>query len=433
MKKKVVAFLPVKGSSSRVESKNMKLLDGKPLFLYTLEKLLGCEFIDEIYLDTESEEIVELAKYLDARILWRDKNLANNSTNGNQLLLNAINQVDADIYIQYLCTSPFIEKGTIKSALDSVLEHGYDSAFLTNKAKQYTWTNDKSDYDLNNIPNSIDLPDTTIETMGLYVITREAAISTQRRIGENPFLINASAIEAVDVNYPDDFELANLIAAGRREQKRKLLHNLKSHLSSPLLSDIMDELGFSNNIILGLQVNLDNSKLLGYAKTLKIRAIKDGESPEGIYDALKSYETIVPGDIIVVENEIKDYAYFGELNANLAIRAGAAGALIGGATRDSDAVKGLGFTVFAERNVCIDVKNRAVLDSMNQKINFYGVDVRPNDLIFADHEGVVVLPANNINQILSEVYKAISTENNVLIDIAKGISSDELFNIHGGF
>jgi|TARA_B110000259_G_scaffold46040_1_gene53496 CMP-N-acetylneuraminic acid synthetase len=45
---KVVAFLPVKGKSSRIENKNIKLLDGKPLFIYTLDKLLKCDFIDKV-------------------------------------------------------------------------------------------------------------------------------------------------------------------------------------------------------------------------------------------------------------------------------------------------------------------------------------------------------------------------------------------------
>ncbi len=53
---KIVAFLPVKGTSSRIENKNIKLLDGKPLFLHTLEKLSSCSFIDEVYLDSESEK-----------------------------------------------------------------------------------------------------------------------------------------------------------------------------------------------------------------------------------------------------------------------------------------------------------------------------------------------------------------------------------------
>ena len=54
---KVVAFLPAKGSSSRIESKNMKLLDGKPLFLHTLQKLVDSNLFDEVYVVTDSEII----------------------------------------------------------------------------------------------------------------------------------------------------------------------------------------------------------------------------------------------------------------------------------------------------------------------------------------------------------------------------------------
>ena len=53
-------------------------------------------------------------------------------------------------------------------------------------------------------------------------------------------------------------------------------------------------------------------------QNIKDQEVKE-EDYKNIYKALKSYEYIVPNDIIVVENELKDFAYFGELNANLAI------------------------------------------------------------------------------------------------------------------
>ena len=85
---KVVAFLPVKGSSNRIPSKNTKLLDGLPLFLHTLEKLIACSFIDEVYLDTEDPGIIELASELPISILRRDSNLATNKTDGHTLFMN---------------------------------------------------------------------------------------------------------------------------------------------------------------------------------------------------------------------------------------------------------------------------------------------------------------------------------------------------------
>ena len=135
---KVVAFLPAKGTSSRVDNKNIKLLDGKPLFLHSLEKLTECEFIDEVYLDTESDDIIELASEVDCKVLKRDPSLANNKTDGHQLFMNEVHQVEADIYIQILCTSPFIEKETLRQGVHQLIESAeHDSAVLVSEERQY--------------------------------------------------------------------------------------------------------------------------------------------------------------------------------------------------------------------------------------------------------------------------------------------------------
>ncbi len=429
---KIVAFLPVKGSSSRVEGKNVKLLDGKPLFLHTLEKLLACDFIDEVYLDTESDEVIDKASYLNHKILKRDISLASNKTDGNELFMNEVNQVDADVYIQILCTSPFIESETIRTGIERIKNSEYDSAVLVKNEKLYTWSDSKPNYNLQSIPNSIDLPDTTIETMGLYIIKKEAALKYKRRIGDSVYLLEASTTEAVDVNWPEDFALAELIAAGLREKDRVLLDNLKMQLNSSMLSDLLDDLGYSS-IVNGLVPNIDGAKIFGRAKTLKIRKLKDGEDYKGIYDALHSYHTIVPNDIIIVENEISDYAYFGELNANLAIRSGATGAVIGGVTRDSADVTKLGFPVFAKGNKCIDVRGRATLDGINVPIEIEGIRVLPGDLIFADKEGLVVIPKEIESKVLSLAVEVCMKEKSVLLDIANGIDVNELVKRNGEF
>ncbi|MDD3756478.1 MAG: hypothetical protein AB7E13_08240 [Arcobacteraceae bacterium] len=429
---KIVAFLPAKGTSSRVENKNIKLLDGKPLFLHTLEKLIECDFIDEVYLDTESDEIIYLASETNCKILKRDPSLASNTTDGNKLFLNEVNHIKADIYIQILGTSPFIEKETIKKGIDTIKRSEFDSAVLVRKEKLYTWNEKGPNYNIENIPNSFDLNDTIIETMGLYIVKRETALCTQKRIGNKPYLLYATALEAIDVNWPEDFDLANLIAAGKREKERKLLDNIKSHLTSAMLSDIMDDFGL-DGVLRGFKLNIPEKKIFGKAKTLKLRALKDGEDFRGIYNALYSYNTIIPNDIIIVENEISEFAYFGELNANLAIRAGASAAIVSGVTRDTTEVKKLGFPVFSKGSNCKDVRKRATMESYNKTIEVEGIKVSPNDLIFGDNDGIIVIPKKHEDKILKRVFEVIKTENNILVDIANGVDVDQLTKKHGFF
>lgn len=432
---KVVAFIPAKGSSDRILSKNVKLLDGKPLFLHMLEKLAECDFIDEVYLDTESDEIIDLASDVNCKIIRRDPSLANNKTDGNRLFINEVSQVEADVYVQVLGTSPFIEPETIRKGILNVADENspYDSAVLVRKEKHYFWESGAPTYDIDNIPNSVDLEDSIYETMGLYVVSAAAAEKYKRRIGEYPCLLYASSLEAVDVNWPEDFELANLIAAGMRERDRKLLSNLKNHLSSSLLSDLLDDLGYQNQVIKGLSPNFSHAKVIGRAKTLLLRPLEPGEDFKGIYDALSSYDTIVPDDIIVVENETPEYAYFGELNAHLAIRSGANSVIVNGHTRDGAEVQRSGLTVFSCGYTCQDVRKRATVGSVNKKVTVRGVDVSPGDLLFGDREGVIVIPKNIENTVIEKVYQRASNEKNILVDISMGERVENLVKKYGFF
>jgi regulator of RNase E activity RraA/CMP-N-acetylneuraminic acid synthetase len=431
---KVAAFLPAKGSSDRIENKNLRLLDGRPLFLHTLEKLMACPFLDEVFLDTESDEMIELARDTGCGVLRRDPALASNRTDGNRLFLNEVDHTDAGIVVQVLCTSPFIEAETIERAV-AALRAGdaHDSAVLVRRERLYLWRDGRPAYDIDRIPNSSTLPDTVIETMGLYAMRADDARRLGRRIGDRPLLLEASPLEAIDVNWPEDLELANLIAAGRREQERRLLSILRGQLNSSLLSDILDDLGLRKQVIKGLRPNIERARVIGRAKTLRLRALRDGEDFRGIYRALDSYKTIVPGDIIMVENEVPQHAYFGELNANLAVRCGAVAAVVGGHTRDSADVVNLGLPVFAAGYTCQDVRKRATTDAINRPISIQGIEIRPGDLVFADREGVVVVPRRVEAQVVAQALANAGNEKHLQIDIAQGIDVDRLTQKYGFF
>lgn len=432
---KVAAFVPAKGSSSRIPSKNVQLLDGKPLFLHTIEKLLRADFIDEVYLDTESKEVAELAQESECLILMRDPELASNKTDGHALFYNEVRQVNADIYVQVLCTSPFLSLESIEKAIKVVAdsESENDSAVLVRRDKQYVWNDDGPRYPIDHIPNSVDLPDTIIETMGLYVVSSAAAHRTKRRIGDRPALINAKPIEAIDVNWPEDFDLANLIAAGLRESDRRLFANIKNHMSSSMLSDALDDLGYRDQVVKGLSPNVPDTKILGRAKTLKLRKLQADEDFRGIYRALQSYRTMVPGDIILVENEASENAYFGELNANLAIRAGVSGVIVDGKTRDSAEVRRIGLPVFSSGFNCQDVRKRATVESINKRIMIGAVRVSPGDLVFADAEGVVIIPKKVEAEIIAETHRKMANERSILVDISMGVGVGEIVKKYGYF
>lgn len=430
---KVVAFLPAKGTSDRIPSKNMKLLNGKPLFLHTLEKLSTCDFIDEVYLDSESDEILYYAPYLRYKPLKRNKELATNKTDGHRLFYNEVSQVDADIYIQILGTSPFITPETIKRGVDVLLEHEeYDSVVLMRVEKEYLWNRNEPSYDKFNIPNSNDLPDTVIESMGLYIVKKETAFKTKMRYGNKVYMLTADAIETIDVNYSDEFVLAEIIMRGIVEKENARFRILSKFLNTAILADILHDMGVENAIS-GLKPNRSGKRIMGRANTLKIRFLKEGEDYRRIYDGLKSYERISPGEIIVVENEVSNKAYFGELNTHLAIRSGAIGTVVGGATRDIEEVSRLDYPVFAKEYFCADVKGCAIVEGQQIPINIYGVKINPGDIIFADVCGVVCIPRAIENEVIKRAINVIVTEKNILLRVLNEENGMDIYRKEGEF
>jgi regulator of RNase E activity RraA/CMP-N-acetylneuraminic acid synthetase len=430
---RVVAFVPAKGSSQRVDDKNVRLLDGTPLVLHTLHKILKCTTVDEVFLDTESQKIADLARHLPVRVLWRNPDLATNATDGHELFVNQVAQVDADIYVQSLCTAPFVHPETVDRAVRILKEDpSYDSVVLVRKDKQYTWSEGTPDYGTARIPNSVDLPETVIEAMSLYVVRKSAVQSTKRRFGNRTYLLEASPLEAIDVNTPAEFELADFIASGLRERERVILRLLRTELSSAMLSDILDDIG-CNTAISGLAPFNPSDRILGRARTLSLRPLEDGEDFHGIYDALKSYDFVVPNDVLLVANKVPQYAYFGDLNARLALRAGAVGAIIDGVTRDTQSVRQLGLPVFARGAFCADVRKRATVEDMNCPIEIGGQPVAPGDLVFADADGVIIIPRKYELQVIDQAMETLAKEHRITLDIVRNLPADQILSRSGAF
>jgi len=431
---KTVAFVPAKGSSSRVSNKNSQIFNGEPFFLFTVRKLLRCELVDEVYVDSENPEILAAAERAGARPLKREVALASNSTDGHELFYNEVRQVEADIYIQHLCTSPFIKESTIDGAIRELQSNdNYDSIVLGKSEKMYEWGNDGPSYGSGRIPNSVDLPDRISEAMGLYVVRGSAARNTRRRIGNKPKLIYGDPLELIDVNTVQDLELARIVAAGILAAEEKRLRLLGRFITSPILSDIFDELKINSVLPPEYFPNISGSKIFGRSRTLHIRDVTEEDPQNSIYEALQSYKQVVSNDIIIVKNDLGSLAYFGELNMSLAIRSGAIGAIIQGVTRDNAGTKAAGFPVFSKGRYCKDIKGRGAVASINQPIEIDGVMICPNDLVFADEDGIAIIPRAHEVSVLRRAVEVLNAEKGILSDVCDDLGVEALVDKYGFF
>ena len=88
----------------------------------------------------------------------------------------------------------------------------YDSAFCAVKIQDFLWKDGEPlNFDAANIPRSQDLEPIYRETSGVYVFTKEVFRMLHRRIGVRPYVKEVTYKEAVDINNPEDFALAEAL------------------------------------------------------------------------------------------------------------------------------------------------------------------------------------------------------------------------------
>ena len=209
---KVVALVPIKLNSQRLPHKNILDLGGKPLCYYMTENLININKIDTTYVYC-SDEVIKNYMPEGINFLKRDQYLDGDLVKGQEIYERFINQIDADIYVLAHVTAPFIRKETIENALDKVISGEYDSALSVKKVKTFTWYKGKTlNYDLQNIPRTQDIEPIYYETSGFFIFKKEVFTKMgKRRIGNKPYFQEVDDIEAVDIDYPEDFKFAQAI------------------------------------------------------------------------------------------------------------------------------------------------------------------------------------------------------------------------------
>ncbi len=209
---KTACFIPIKAFSERVQGKNFRKIGGEPIYQIIIDKVLNAKCFDRIFVDTNSDEIIEYSKKKKISVIKRLPELAENTANGNDLLVHQFSlNPDFSLYFQLFATAPFLKVDTIINCVNKlVTSKNYDSIFTAIAHQGYFWWFDQPiNYQPGVLPRSQDLVPVMEETTALYGITHDSLNKYRARIGAKPYIYNVSKIEALDLNTDEDFTFAN--------------------------------------------------------------------------------------------------------------------------------------------------------------------------------------------------------------------------------
>ena len=221
---RILCVVPARGGSKGVPRKNLRVVGGKPLIVWTLERALATRPAMDVVVSTDDEEIAAVSRAAGALVPFlRPADLARDTTPTEPVVRHAIaqaRQADAapDAVMLLQATSPVRLPGTLSRAVAQLEATGVDSLVGVVPQAPFIWTEGTADagptsaYDVTARPRRQDLTPATLryrETGSLYLTRTWVYDELDNRIGGRVGLFVMDELEGIDVDTELDLEVAD--------------------------------------------------------------------------------------------------------------------------------------------------------------------------------------------------------------------------------
>ncbi len=221
----ILIIIPARGGSKRIPRKNVRLMNGRPLIMYSVENALSLKdkYDADVAVSTDDEELSGIAADHGAEIVIRGEELSGDSVTLDPVIYDALIKMEErhgkryDIVITMQATSPTLKPETLRSAIDHFSGSDLDTVISVVNKPHLSWT-EKDGHIVKNYEerlNSQFLPPNYLET-GAFLITRRECVNEKGRIGEKVSVFETSSEEAVDIDTYADWLEAETILKKKR-------------------------------------------------------------------------------------------------------------------------------------------------------------------------------------------------------------------------
>ena len=220
-------------------------------------------------------------------------------------------------------------------------------------------------------------------------------------------------------------------------ESMRSLERLRSCLYSAVVCDALDQAGFrsqSPRVAFDCstwKIGMQAKVLVGRCRTMLWvdmyeKDFKPYELELRCVDACQSDDVIIAATGGSLRSGI-----WGELLTTAAMQRGCVGAIIDGAVRDVDKIAAMGFSVLARGTSPYDSLHRQRVIEIDVPVEIDGVTFHSGDLVFADRDGVVVVPQCVEDQVIEQALGKVHGENQVRDAIRNGMSATDAFHTYG--
>ena len=223
------AIIPLRKGSKRIPWKNIKLLWWKPLFTYTLDEALKSNYINDIVISTDDQEVIKICnnnyenylKIWKIKILKRDKNLSSDIASSVDVILDVLeknNYIKKFILLQ--ATSPFRNCKDIDNSIDLFMKNKNFNVIWVKKVLDSPFWQYKIDGNWK-LVNLFDkkylfyrsqyLPSTYIPNGAIFISSKDTFIKDKTFYWKKIFPFIMDYKKSIDIDEPEDFEYCEFL------------------------------------------------------------------------------------------------------------------------------------------------------------------------------------------------------------------------------
>lgn len=208
-----VAFIPVRGGSKSIPLKNIKPISGKPLVYWTVKAACECEFIDKVYVATDSDAIKNAVECFTPEnevfekivVVGRSAESASDTASTEFAMLEFAERLEFENIVLVQATSPLLTGSDLNSGFTAFAQDDVDSVLSVVRQKRFHWAEKEdgtaypTNYDVFNRPRRQEFDGYLVENGAFYITSRKALLESRNRV--------SGKIKAVEMNEDTFFEI----------------------------------------------------------------------------------------------------------------------------------------------------------------------------------------------------------------------------------
>ncbi len=224
------AFIPVRGGSKSIPLKNIKSMNGKPLVYWTVKAAAESEYIDKVYVATDSDVIRSTVEKFDidkVTVIGRSKESADDTASTEFAMLEFAEKTDFDNIILIQATSPLLTSADIDGGFRLFEEPDCDSVLSVVRQYRFIWENGRDgfavpkNYDFNSRPRRQDFDGYIMENGAFYITERSALLKSKCRLSGRIKAYEMPEDTAFEIDEPDDWIIIERLMKKREAKKER--------------------------------------------------------------------------------------------------------------------------------------------------------------------------------------------------------------------